>query len=211
MTERYGDDRRSEALRLYVEHGAAEASQRTNVAAATVRKWASRAGLARDRGQDTAAACEANRMNWQSRRLELAARTGALAAAALERVRVELAGGEARSAKDYAVTFGVLVDKASVRATGCPDEAGPFFSREEQLEHARARARGLVEQLARRRSYGRTRLGDLKAISSHRRDRGASSLGCAGSSSPDESPKCLRQVPSLRLPSRGRNKGAVQH
>ena len=111
---RHSEAQRAKALDLYARFGAAEAAKTTGIDASTIRQWASRSGLSRDKSKKTSAACEANRVESQNRRLELARRTDEVATSVLEYVQVACDEGDARAAKDYAVVFGVLVDKTSV-------------------------------------------------------------------------------------------------
>jgi hypothetical protein len=121
---RHNEAEQAEALDLYAKFGAAEAARTTGIEAATIRQWASRSGMSRDKSKKTAAACEANRVEYQNRRLDLACRTCQVAASTLEYVQVAGDMDDARAAKDYAVAYGVLVDKMSA-LTACIDAVSP--------------------------------------------------------------------------------------
>jgi hypothetical protein len=55
----YTEKQKVEALKLYVEHGPAEAARRTGIARATISKWAQRKGVTVTRNSKTRAATEA--------------------------------------------------------------------------------------------------------------------------------------------------------
>ena len=68
----YTAEQKAAALELYVELGAAAASERTGVPAATLRSWASRAGRQTERAGHVAAATEAAKASAEERRATLA-------------------------------------------------------------------------------------------------------------------------------------------
>ncbi len=84
----YTAEQREEALRLYREVGAAEASRECGINAATIRSWAHRDGIATtvSPSEQTKAATDAARRSWTQRRQELSEATGAAAADLLQRI-----------------------------------------------------------------------------------------------------------------------------
>lgn len=113
-TATYSAEERQAALELYLEHGAAEASRRTGIAANTISQWARRAGVTMTRANRTAAATEAAKLAWAERRATMVDDMGQVATMALERARAEVAGGDLKGAKDAALTMAILVDKAQL-------------------------------------------------------------------------------------------------
>jgi len=113
-------DLKAQALAVYVDHGGAEASRQTGVPAGTIRSWALRDGVATVAAQNTRAAIAAAQMRWEQRRLALADAIGEAAEAALGLVDEALDAGDARAAKDAAVTLGVLIDRAEKLTIGTP-------------------------------------------------------------------------------------------
>jgi hypothetical protein len=87
--QKFSDEQRSEALTLYGEHGAAEASRRLpfEVSATTIRQWARRAGLCGPRSAQTEAATRAARLGREERAEQIAAEALEAAAEFLARAR----------------------------------------------------------------------------------------------------------------------------
>ena len=113
----YTEEQKAEALRLYREVGAAEASRQCGVNSATLRVWAHRAGLAGHvpPSEQTKAATDAARRSWAQRRLELAEETGAAAADLLARIRKAKRATDVRALADAyknLVVQGQLLDGA---------------------------------------------------------------------------------------------------
>lgn len=71
---KWTEQQRTEALRLYGEHGAAEAARRTGIPAGTVASWASRAHLAGPRDENLQRAAEVNLNRAAELRAQLAIR-----------------------------------------------------------------------------------------------------------------------------------------
>jgi hypothetical protein len=117
-TAQHPPDLKAHALAIYVEHGGAEASRKTGVPAPTIRSWAHRDGVATVAAQNTRAAIAAAQLRWEERRLALADAIGREAEAALGLVDEALGAGDARAAKDAAVTMAILVDKAELLSGG---------------------------------------------------------------------------------------------
>lgn len=120
---RWTPDQRREALELYVELGPSAASEATGIPKGTIGWWAHREGVRTVGAERTAAATEAAALRWAERRANLADEAGAAAALALEQTVHALQGrtdedtlvlAGARDAKDLALTFAVLVDKAQL-------------------------------------------------------------------------------------------------
>jgi hypothetical protein len=86
---RFTDEQRSNALILYGEHGAAEASRRLpfEVSAATIRQWAKRAALSGPRSARTEAATRGARLGREERAERIAAEALEAAAEFLARAR----------------------------------------------------------------------------------------------------------------------------
>jgi hypothetical protein len=114
MASQYAPDVKAEALAVYLDHGAAEAARQTGIPNGTIRSWAHRDGVATVAAQNTRAATEAARVQWEQRRLELADEIGEAAEEALNLVDAALQEGDAHAAKAAAVTVGVLIDKAEL-------------------------------------------------------------------------------------------------
>ncbi len=143
----YTEKARADALRLYVEHGPAEASRRTGIPAATIRKWAEQAGRASTRSQSAAVACRAARLTWAQRRAEVAVRAGEAAGEFLERA---VGAERPRDARDAMAAFSMAVDKAQLldgaateRLEVSEDEQRAWVRRmrDELAERRRSRAR----------------------------------------------------------------------
>src|SRR5204862_2492768 len=85
----YTEEQRAEALKLYAEVGPAEAARRLpfEVSAATVRKWASRAGLRSERASRTRAATEAAMESYRERRTRLSTKFAQLAEECVDKAR----------------------------------------------------------------------------------------------------------------------------
>lgn len=120
----YTPEQRQEAVRLYGQHGPAEASRRTGIPARSIRNWASRAGVTGPRAKKVAAATEAARASFQQRRYELRGRLLEQIHDVLERMNephqefkgqfaneVVYDSAPAGAMRDYATTFGILLDK----------------------------------------------------------------------------------------------------
>lgn len=107
----YTPEQREEALRLYVEHGPAEAARRLGIPAATVRSWAKRAAKTSPRAQVATAGAEAARRSWSQRKHEVALLAGQEAEAI---VRQMLATANARQKADLARAFAVMVEKTQL-------------------------------------------------------------------------------------------------
>jgi transposase-like protein len=107
--ERYSDDERTEALALADEHGAAEASRQTGIAAGTIRRWRHEAGR-------SGPPSNVDPETWAKRKSAAADETWEAARAALARVHELLGEGSPRSereAKDAALTLAILLDKSA--------------------------------------------------------------------------------------------------
>jgi transposase-like protein len=118
---------KADALKLAAEHGAAEASRRTGIPAATIRSWRHRDGSAGPpAGADPA--------DWAERKQAGAEDAWAGAQEALARSRELIESGDARQAQSANVVYGVLVDKAEVL------ERAAEAARERQVRLAGAQA-----------------------------------------------------------------------
>lgn len=132
------------ALAIYREHGAAEASRQSGIKETTIRSAASRKGIAAQRNDNTKAAVEASRLQWEERRTALVHKIGEAAEKALEHVNAELDDGKLRNAKDAATTMAILVDKAQVLSGGATARFGTDTQRAEVVSEAREKALRLV-------------------------------------------------------------------
>lgn len=70
--QRYTDEQKTEALRLMVEHGKAEAARRTGIAIGTIGSWATRAGLSAEISEQMRPAIEARAATLLQRKQALA-------------------------------------------------------------------------------------------------------------------------------------------
>lgn len=139
------DQQKTQALDLYVDHGAAHAEARTGIPAATIRSWAHRNGLAARCNENRRAQVEATKLAWAERRGVMVEEIGAAAHMALAQTVAALEIGRGRDAKDLATTMAILVDKAQLLA-GDPTVRQATFheAREEVVADARRRALELV-------------------------------------------------------------------
>ena len=141
----YTPAQRKEALALYEEHGPAEASRRTGIPSPTIRTWAMRDGRTTrvPPSHKTRAATGAARRSWAEHRLELAAKTGAVADELLGRI---LAARRASDVRALATGFAALVEKGQLLDGGATERVE--LSEAERIERVRA----LRDQLAERRA-----------------------------------------------------------
>ncbi len=122
----YTDTQRSEAVTLYVEHGAAEAARRTGINKRSISRWASAADVSADRDKNLTDG--ADRLALQSREKREQLRIDALdkaadmlarmdqphidyKAAGRELHKVEYETARSGDVKNYAVSFAILLDK----------------------------------------------------------------------------------------------------
>lgn len=154
----YTDEDKAAALALYAEAGPTAVQDTLGVPKATVTAWAKAAGIGTVRNEQTAAATEAARLDWEKRRLEMTHEIGEVAELALSRVRhiiedrcsvirhtkdgEQYVIAEGAEAKAYATTMAILIDKAQLLS-------GAATSRTEHVDRERALA--LVDELAERR------------------------------------------------------------
>ncbi len=105
---RYTDQDRDHAVKLYTEHGTAEASRRTGIPARTILRWAKTAGVvSRANAKKTAPATAELRALSVERRVRVRA-------ALLERTEhllESITGSDPTGARNLAVAVGVLIDK----------------------------------------------------------------------------------------------------
>lgn len=120
----YTDEQKAEALDLWRQHGAAEASRRCGVPSGTITSWANRAGLASVRSEQTRAATEAKRIDAEARRARIRETILERIDQVLDRMhasyqfvagkdgdRVSLDLPPADAVRNFAVALGVLIDK----------------------------------------------------------------------------------------------------
>jgi hypothetical protein len=138
----YADAERNEALSLYLEVGAAEASRRCGVPAGTIRQWAHRRGLTTARTASARASVEAARLTWAQRRAEVATRAGEGAATFLDDA---IAEKSARNRRDLMAAFKMAAEGAQLLSGGATERV------ELTEEQRRERVRELRDELAARR------------------------------------------------------------
>lgn len=123
----YSQKARETALKLYAEGGAAFAAKGTGINGGTIAKWASQAGVTIDQQKRTQAATEAAVAAAAEKRETIKLECRAQALEILRRMgiaheyfvgkdgnRAKLDLPQAGDMKDYAIAFGVLVDKAEL-------------------------------------------------------------------------------------------------
>jgi len=136
----YDQDTRAEAVRLYVEVGAAEASRRTDVPARTIRRWASEAALSQARDKTLEDAGARLRVQMTEQRLELHARLGDEALNLLDRLSAD--DTAAKDVRDLAISFGILFDKLRL-------ESGEATSRVESVSPIEAELERMAREFTR--------------------------------------------------------------
>ena len=120
----YTDTQKTDAVDLYIEHGAAEASRRTGINKRSISRWANAADVSADRDKNLTDAAE--RLTKQSTAQRAAIRVDLLdrIADVLQRMdephidfrgkdatQVEWPTATSGDVKNYAVSFGILLDK----------------------------------------------------------------------------------------------------
>lgn len=125
---------RAEALRLAAEHGAAEASRRCGVPAATIRSWRQRAG-------ESGPPAGVDRAEWGEMKEAAARGTWEAAQDALAKVRELLADGKTSEAKNAALTMAIALDKSLVL------EAAAVAASQREVTLTAAQARQIVAVL----------------------------------------------------------------
>lgn len=120
----YTDEQKTDAVDLYIEHGAAEASRRTGINKRSISRWANAADVSADRDKNLIDAAE--RLTKQSTAQRAAIRVDLLdrVADVLKRMdephidfrgkdatQVEWPTATSSDVKNYAVSFGILLDK----------------------------------------------------------------------------------------------------
>ena len=115
----YTDTEKAEALNLYDEHGTAEASRRTGISGTSIKRWAAQAGrVVQTSTQKTATARAANaarvQQAWGDFREGEALSAGAAASVVRKALLAAVENLSARDARELAVTYGILIDKAEL-------------------------------------------------------------------------------------------------
>lgn len=106
-------------MELVAQVGLAEAGRQTGIPKSTIMRWCRVAGVATCSAEKKRQVAHANAeqvARWEQRRVTLIHELGESAARAHDRVREALEGGDAKIAKEYALTLAILVDKAEVLA-----------------------------------------------------------------------------------------------
>ncbi len=120
----YTDKQKTEAVALYVEVGAAEAARQTGAGARTIRRWADEAGMAAARDKNLTDAAERLTRQSTAQRAEIRVDLLDRIADVLKRMdephidfrgkdatQVEWPTATSGDVKNYAVSFGILLDK----------------------------------------------------------------------------------------------------
>jgi transposase-like protein len=110
----YSDEERANAVDLYAKHGPSEAARLTNIPMKTIASWANRDGVQTSAPRVALSANEANRVKWETRRLEEANDAGADAARVREAMVAAALAGAAKQANQLYNVYGVLIDKAQL-------------------------------------------------------------------------------------------------
>lgn len=110
----YTHEQRADALALYATNGPTCVQRELGIPKGTVTQWAKKAGVETVRNEQTAAATEAARVDWEQRRMTLAHEIGEAASEALTLTRLSLAAAACRDAQASATTMAILVDKAQL-------------------------------------------------------------------------------------------------
>lgn len=124
---KYTEEQKREALKLYREHGAAEAAKRTGIPRGTIAAWANKVGATTERLEKTRKATEAAadraaklredlKLDCRDRAVDLIQRMTELHIEFVGKDgrREEIDRASAAACKDYAVAAGVLIDKAEL-------------------------------------------------------------------------------------------------
>lgn len=117
----YTADQRAEALHLYQEHGAVDASTRTGIPRRTISRWATRAGVVPQVNREKteaarAVAAEKVATVWADFRSREATASGATAAAIRAVIRYQLQEHpeNGRNLQSLAIAYGIMIDKAEL-------------------------------------------------------------------------------------------------
>ena len=117
---KYTDKQRAAAVALYDEHGTAETAKRTGITPRTIRRWAKDAGhVSEDNTKKTtkARAVGAQRVAeaWGTFREAEASGAGTTATQVRDAIVAAVDHGKrTREARDLAVVYGILIDKAEL-------------------------------------------------------------------------------------------------
>ncbi len=149
----YTDTDRTEALEAYTKLGTAEAARQTGISPTTIKRWAAQAGqVVQTNTEKTATARAANAARVQQAWGDFREGEALSAGAAASKVRKALLDAvenlSARSAKDLAVVYGILIDKAELLSGNATERVEHWAESEVDTELRRlvaemeARARG---------------------------------------------------------------------
>lgn len=117
----YTEAQRQEALALAERLGSfAAAGRQLEIPDATLRRWAAEPSreLAAAEASVPGELLVAEPVSWTERRAQLVPRLGQVAAGALEAALLAIEEGKARNAQAFAITAGILIDKAQLLAGG---------------------------------------------------------------------------------------------
>lgn len=165
MGRSYTPEERQEALRLYVEHGPAEAERRCGIAKGTIAQWAYRERQkaeqrtrdgdsdpdphgVMDRPAQASAAIEASRLSYAQRRAAIGRKAGAVAEAMLDKI---IEGLKPRDAADAMRAAAMAIDKAQLLAGGATSRLALSSDPEEARRQLTERTELIRDELAERR------------------------------------------------------------
>lgn len=153
MSNSYTPEQRAEAVAMYAEHGPSYVEREMGIPKGTVTKWGQADGVETRFIENAEANVQASCLKWEQRRADLVHKMGELAEKAMQRVEDSLyeiehitdhKGNEidarytANSAKGYATTMAILVDKAQLLsgAATTRNESIVFDARDELVQKA---------------------------------------------------------------------------
>ena len=116
----YTETQKAEAVKLYDEHGTAQAATRTGIPPRTIRRWANQAGHVAEANTEKTATARAKGAEqvaeaWGDFRAAEATGAGTTATKVRDAILAVVDhGGRSREARDLAVTYGILIDKAEL-------------------------------------------------------------------------------------------------
>ncbi len=136
----YTDKQRAAAVALYDEHGTAETAKRTGINPRTIRRWAKDAGhVSEDNAEKTTKARAAGAQQvaeaWGDFRAAEATGAGTTATQVRDAILAAVVhGGRSRQARDLAVTYGILVDKAELLSGNATERVAVWAETEVDVE-----------------------------------------------------------------------------
>lgn len=150
MAERrtYTEEQRAEALTRYVQDGLGAASRALSIPQGTIAAWAARTPgmqtMAAEKRDQTAAAIEARRQAWETRRADLQEQFAAFADTMLAAAFDHAEADRVRDAKDAVTAAAIAVDKANLLAGGNTSRVAVEVESHEAVKAAKARVMELM-------------------------------------------------------------------